>query len=115
MKQQNLEGDVLSLFKFIKDGIEGREYAKFIFTKSLSEALEMVMQLGVKYGFTQEEMAFMDISAIERLYSGTEDVKFLLEKSIGEGRKKYEQTVTFALPLLILNPSDISDGDYVAP
>ncbi|PGV66231.1 phosphoenolpyruvate synthase [Bacillus cereus] len=107
MEQQGLEGDVLALFKFIKAGIEGREYSKFIFTKSLSDALEMIVRLGVMHGFTREEMAFMDVSVIDRLYSGADDVKFLLEKSIAEGKRKHAQTLTFTLPSVILNPSDI--------
>ncbi|MDV2887884.1 hypothetical protein RYX45_22205, partial [Alkalihalophilus pseudofirmus] len=57
MEQQGLEGDVMTLFKFIKAAIEGREYSKFIFTKSLSDALEMIVRLGAKHGFTREEMA----------------------------------------------------------
>ncbi|PEM85125.1 phosphoenolpyruvate synthase [Bacillus wiedmannii] len=107
MEQQGLEGDVLALFKFIKAGIEGREYSKFIFTKSLSDALEMIVKLGVMHGFTREEMTFMDVSVIDRLYSGTDDVKFLLEQSIAEGKRKHAQTQTFTLPSVILNPSDI--------
>ncbi|MCU0097511.1 PEP-utilizing enzyme [Bacillus sp. OR9] len=107
MEQQGLEGDVLALFKFIKVGIEGREYSKFIFTKSLSDALEMIVRLGVMHGFTREEIAFMDVSVIDRLYSGTDDVKFLLEKSIAEGKRKHAQTLTFTLPSVIINPSDI--------
>jgi hypothetical protein len=52
MEQQGLEGDVLALFKFIKAGIEGREHSKFVFTKSLSDALEMIVRLGAEHGFT---------------------------------------------------------------
>lgn len=107
MEQQGLEGDVLTLFKFIKAGIEGREHSKFIFTKSLSDALEMIVQLGSENGFTREEMAFIDVSVIDRLYSSTDDIKFILEKSIDEGQRKYAQTLTFALPPVILNSSDI--------
>lgn len=107
MDQQGLEGNALDLLKFIKAGIEGREDSKFIFTKSLSDALEMIVQLGNEYGFTREEMAFTDISTMERLYSSTDDAKFLLEKSIIEGHKKYTQALTLALPPVILKPSDI--------
>ncbi|MFF2886910.1 PEP-utilizing enzyme [Paenibacillus sp. NPDC057967] len=107
MEEHGLEGDVLGLFKFIKSGIEGRENSKFIFTKNLSDALEIIERLGAEHGFTREEMAFMDVSVIDRLYSSADDVKFSLEKSIAEGRKQYAQTLTFTLPPVILNPSDI--------
>ena len=39
LKEHELDIDVLSLIEFIKAGIEGREYAKFVFTRSLSDAL----------------------------------------------------------------------------
>ena len=37
IKKHELKHDVSSIFDFIKGAIEGREYAKFIFTKSLSD------------------------------------------------------------------------------
>jgi len=107
MMQHEIVGDVSSLFKFIKAGIEGREYSKFVFTKSLSDALELIVQLGAEYGFNREEMAFIDIQAIERLYSSAEDIKSSLEKSISEGYKKYGHTLSFTLPPVIIKPNDI--------
>jgi len=107
IEEQGLEGDVLSLFKFIKAGIEGREYSKFIFTKNLSCALELITDLGAKYGFSREDMAFIDVSVIDHLYSGVYDVKSLLKKLIDEGRRKYTQTLTLALPPIIINSNDI--------
>lgn len=67
MERQDLDGDVLALFKFIKTGIEEREYAKFIFTKSLSYTLELLARLGEKHGFNHKDMAFLDYFVIDRL------------------------------------------------
>ena len=50
LKEHRLEHDVLGLIEFIKAGIEGREYAKFVFTRSLSDALSLIGQLGRKTG-----------------------------------------------------------------
>ena len=46
LKEHRLEHNVLGLIEFIKAGIEGREFAKFIFTRSLSDALSLIKQLG---------------------------------------------------------------------
>ena len=46
IKNHGLKHDVLSIFDFIKGAIEGREYAKFIFTKSLSDILSLITELG---------------------------------------------------------------------
>ena len=46
LKEHGIEHDILSLIEFIKGGIEGREYAKFVFTRSLSDALSLIQQIG---------------------------------------------------------------------
>ena len=107
MKNQGLHGDVLALFKFIKAGIEGREYSKFIFTKSLSYVLELLVKLGKNYGFTREDMSYLDYFLIDKIYSSTADIKGVLSDSISEGKKRYAETLTFTMPPVILNPDDI--------
>ena len=64
LKEHQLDIDVLSLIEFIKAGIEGREYAKFVFTRNLSEALSLTRQLGEEYGLSLEDCAFIDYDAI---------------------------------------------------
>lgn len=107
MKKQRLDGDVLALFKFLKAGIEGREYSKLIFTKSLSYALELFVKLGEVYGFSREDMAYLDCFVIDRLYSSTADVKSTLLHSIEEGKRRYAETLTMTMPPVILSPDDI--------
>ena len=60
LKEHELDIDVLSLIEFIKAGIEGREYAKFVFTRSLSDALSLIRQLGEEHGLSAEDCAFLD-------------------------------------------------------
>ena len=107
MKEQGFDGDVLALFKFIKAGIEGRELSKFVFTKSLSDAMELFVELGNEFGFSREDMSFADISVIDRLYSSTDDIKVVLQNSIAKGREKYASTLSLTLPPVIINPDDI--------
>jgi len=107
MNKQGLQGDVLALFKFLKAGIEGREYSKFIFTKSLSHVLELLAKLGETYGFSREDMSYLDYFLIEKIYSSTTDIKKVLSDSITEGKRRYEQTLGFTMPPVILNPNDI--------
>jgi phosphohistidine swiveling domain-containing protein len=107
MKNQGLHGDVLALFKFIKAGIEGREYSKFVFTKSLSYMLELFAKLGETYGFSREDMAYMDYFLVEKIYSSTTDIKSFFADAIQEGKKRHAETLTFTMPPVILNPDDI--------
>lgn len=107
MMQNGLEGDVLSLFKFIKAAIEGREYAKFVFTKSVSDALELLAELGEELGFDREDMSYLDIRDVTDLYACADNWKERFRTSIEKGRRKYEAALTISLPPVILNEKDV--------
>lgn len=47
--ESGLNSDILRMMDFIKTVIAGREYGKFIFTKSLSKAIQMIGYLGEKF------------------------------------------------------------------
>ena len=57
LEVNGLDTDILGLMDFIKTVIEGREYGKFIFTRSLSKAIQMIGELGEKYGLSREDCA----------------------------------------------------------
>lgn len=107
MDEQGLEQDVLSLFQFIKMGIEQREYSKFIFSKSLSLSLELITTLGEENGFTPEEMAFFDVQSVKSLYSKSGNIQEEIRDSIQKGRKKFENSVKITLPPVIVSPEDV--------
>jgi len=107
LKEHGIDNDVLGLLEFIKAGIEGREYAKFVFTKTLSEALSLIKQLGRECGLTSEDCAFLDFGAIRRLYKESGPVEARLRESVAEGRRRYEVTRSLVLPPLITSPSDV--------
>lgn len=107
LKEHQLEHDILGLFEFIKSAIEGREYAKFVFTKSLSDAMELFKEWAADYGFSPEDAAFADIDCIKQLYSTCTDAKALLAHRILEGKHRYRLTQQITLPPLITSPEDI--------
>lgn len=107
MKEQGFALDVLSLFGFIKMGIEQREYSKFIFSKSLSLSLELVAELGAEYGFSREDMAFFDIQQVKECYSKTVHLPEVIEHSIHKGKARYETALKITLPPVIIRPEDV--------
>jgi glutamine kinase len=107
IKQHELEIDVLSLMEFIKAGIEGREYAKFVFTRSLSDALTLIKELGAEYGLSVEDCAFLDYDAIQSLYSESGSVRERLLSSIEIGRERHALTRNLVLPPVIASPDDV--------
>ena len=107
LKEHQLDIDVLSLIEFIKAGIEGREYAKFVFTRSLSDALSLIRQVGEEYGLSVEDCAFLDYDAIRTLYSESGSVRERLLDSIARGRQRHALTRKLFLPPIIAAPNEV--------
>ena len=102
-----IEHDVISLFRFIKGAIEGREYAKFIFSQSLSAAILLIEELGNEIELSKEDMAFCDISAFYQAYSSSDAILSVVTTSITEGKLLYEDAQSLILPPLIINPDEV--------
>ena len=107
LKEHQLEIDVLSLIEFIKAGIEGREHAKFVFTRSLSDALSLIRQMGEEYGLSVDDCAFVDYDAIRTLYSESGSVRERLLDSIARGRERHALTRSLVLPPVIATPNEV--------
>jgi glutamine kinase len=106
--EHRLEHNVLSLFDFIKRAIEGREYAKFIFTKSLSDSLLLITQLGKEHDIDLEDLSYADITFINKVYSSCDNIKESMLASIEDGKHKYSNTCALTLPPLITCKEEIS-------
>lgn len=107
LEENGLNNNILELMDFIKCVIEGREYGKFIFTKSLSKAIWMIGKVGESYGISQDDCSFIDIKAIQSLYTTTNSVEDILKNAVDTGKRNYEKTMTITLPPVILEPSDV--------
>ncbi len=107
LKEHELDIDVLSLIEFIRGGIEGREYAKFIFTRSLSDALALIRQMGEEYDLSIEDCAYLDYDAIRSLYSESGSVRDRLLESIARGRQRHALTRKLVLPPVIASPEEV--------
>ena len=104
LREHELDIDVLSLIEFIKAGIEGREYAKFVFTRSLSDALSLIRQLGEEHGLSAEDCAFVNYDAIRALYNESGSVREVLRESVARGRERHALTGNLVLPPIIASP-----------
>ena len=107
LREHRLEHDVLGLIDFIKAAIEGREFAKFVFTRSLSEALVHIRQLGEEHGIGLEDCAFLDFTIIRDLYRGSGAVASRLRDNIEENKRRYALTQSLILPPLITAPEEV--------
>jgi glutamine kinase len=120
LQQHGLEHDVLSLFHFLKSAIEGREHAKFLFTRNLSLAMSLIRELGLESGLSIEDCSYLDINVLRQLYASGGDVSETLHRSVQGGRERYAKTRQILLPPLISSPDDVygfhltaSDPNYI--
>ncbi len=112
LEESGLHNDILGLMDFIKTVIEGREYGKFIFTRSLSKVIQMIGNLGGKYGLGREECAYLNIQAVKGLYSSAQDTGKVLRRSVAEGKENHKIAKALVLPPLLISPNDIWGFHY---
>ena len=107
LELHELAPNPVGLFDFLEAGIELREYAKFQFTRNLSDILELIAEFGGKQGVSREDMAFSDVNVFKELYMSSADPKETLCRSIKQGKERYRETQAISLPPLIVRPEDV--------
>ena len=97
------------LLAYARTAIAGREYAKFVFSKNLSDILELVAAWGAEHGFSRDDMSFLPIAMLtERLVQGP--LKPLQEQvsvCIAEQKELFSLAQALRLPYLITSPDDV--------
>ncbi len=99
-----------ALLKYIKEAIAAREYAKFIFTKNISDSLEIVSAWGESVGLSRDELSYLNILDIldaVNVAKGRGVEHHFRSLSI-KGKDAHEITKAVRLPYLIESPQDVS-------
>ncbi|TLD80586.1 hypothetical protein LS68_007215 [Helicobacter sp. MIT 05-5293] len=109
LSENGLKIDAKGFFAFLKAAIEGRESAKFAFTKLLSYVISLIGELGVHYGIDKEDMAHLDIKNILTLYSSlySKSPKDRLLGEIALHKEEHNLTLALKLPPLLRNPDEV--------
>ena len=107
LEAHRLELDPEGLLEFIQAGIEMRELAKFHFTRNLSDALDLIVDVGAQHGFKREDLAYCDIAAFKELHVAATDPRDVLTRSIEQGKARHAETLKISLPPLISRPEDV--------
>ncbi len=102
-----------ALLDFIREAIAGREYAKLVFTRNVSDALELIADWGIQNGLNRDELSYLTIDQIleplTRSFHVPLEVHF--REAAKAARQAYEISQALRLPYLISSVSDI----YVVP
>lgn len=121
--------DANGLLEYIKESITSREYGKFVFSKTVSDMLEIVAEYGERYGLSREEMShiplqtLLDIetssepSSIEdrlRCISQHEEVKHALSYSIRLPQVLFDEAGVHIIPFQVSHPNFITNKKITA-
>ena len=98
LESHELEPNPVGLFDFLEAGIELREYAKFQFTRNLSDILELIADFGNKHGIDREDMAFSDVNVFKELYISSSNPRKPSFRVFGRERSATRKHNPFPFP-----------------
>ena len=112
VKDVGFSFDEKHLLSFLKTSLEQREFFKFVFTKSLSQVIEMVAQVGETLGFNREAMSYFDITEIQSfsLYNEKESMREYMSELFPIRKDGFKECSQVILPNVI---SDVCDFDFI--
>jgi len=101
------------LLNYMKEAIIGREYGKFIFTRSVSDMLELIANFAEDHGLTRDEISHVPLDSIlEILKSSGEDSFEKRLRSISKlNQEKHKISIAIRLPQVLMDQA----GVHIAP
>ncbi|AZD51859.1 Phosphoenolpyruvate synthase [Pseudomonas chlororaphis subsp. aurantiaca] len=96
---------------FLREAIEGREYAKFAFTRNLSLALDVLVDWSEPLGVSRDDLAYIDIETLMALRNkplGDADISAKLLDEARKGRSLHELAQVIELPPLLCKADDFN-------
>lgn len=100
--------DLRDFLDFLKDSMEEREYFKFEFTKSLSLAIDILIEIGEKLGFEKDDMAYLEAVDIQLAAGMDPDmIKKRWKTVILKNREKYKVCSMLILPDVIYDRNQV--------
>ena len=112
--EEGFEGvDADKLLEYIKQAIAGREYGKFIFTKSVSNLLELIANFGESHGLSRDELSYIPFNdLLNTLHTSAEgSIEDRLRLIIESEMEKHAVTSAIRLPQVLFDEA----GVHVVP
>ena len=104
-----LSWDVETFENFLRQSIEGREYAKFIFSRNLSVALADLVSYAETADVDRGQLAHISIGDLLSLHTGSpvKDINSWLTERADEGERWHQVAQAIELPSLLVNRADL--------
>jgi cytidyltransferase-like protein len=109
-KKTGIKTDGRRLLDFIRTATELREYYKFVYTRNISLALEILAEAGEKIGFSREELANLDYYSVVnyRKTCSDDEIAGIWRNLIKSAKEEKRVNQMVSLPPVIF-----SDKDFV--
>ena len=98
------------VINFIKQATEQREYFKFVFTKSLSFAIELIKQMGQLTGIGVNDLSYIEVPEIyaSEYYSDLDRLCEFWNLIINKRRELFKNNSEMILPAVIYSEQDFN-------
>lgn len=109
--ESGLSDDIDMVERFMRDAIEGREYAKFAFSRNLSAAIECLAEFGRELGLERDVLCHIPLETFFTLRSGgvtTDNLADWLRAQADDGKRQGEVAKMTGLPPLLFRELDFS-------
>ena len=100
-----------SLLNYCAEAIRAREYSKFVFTKSVSDMLELIADQGALIGLSREILSFLRIDEVILDNREMSSKKDELINTYRNRSMEYELDAAIRLPMILHD----AEGAYVIP
>jgi len=113
LQSESLEIRPEDLIDYIREATTAREYAKFVFTRGLSDALEMIAAWGEKIGLSRDELSHLEVDVLlsEMEAEREDDRTRILKSAAASGCERHQTTQALRLPQLLFD----EEGVHVIP
>lgn len=102
-----LDIDIAEFDRFLRDSIVGREYAKFVFTRSLAWIIDVIAEFGERHGLTREDLSYLDLDDLLAATTGANAGILSLKRVIAVNRERFRIVSAIVLPPLICTSDDM--------
>jgi len=109
LKKNKLDVKSKDLINFIIESIKAREYAKYIFTKSIDLVFKQIKILTKRLELSVNDLSFVDINTLMNFYSNLDNsnIQDVLIPEINKNKKNFLFNQNIKLPSIITNPKDV--------
>lgn len=97
------------LFDYFRNAIAGREYGKFVFTRSVSSMLELIAEFGEQHCLSREELSHLRLQDFLEVANGSLDnsIEDELRRRSEDAAERHAITSAIRLPQVLANEAAV--------